>query len=142
MFPAVQTNPDPSCGALWQGHRFTVEYFTLLAFPTQLRLLPAEFDAGVCIPWFHLISQLNCVYSSLLWQPPTPPLPCSSLCYSYLRNLLIPCLPISSICSLFSVWTQLRLLWEAHREGTKSGLGCSPQDCITDTSIPRALAEE
>lgn len=142
-FPEVQMNPNPSSEAPWQGPRFTVDYVTLLVLSAQLRLLPAEFDASVCIPWFALIFlDSSCVYSSLLWQPPAPPLSCSSLCYSHLPNLLTSCLPSPLSIPVFSVDSAQPLVGDTQRrDQVRSQLQSLLQGCVTGTSVPHALAE-
>lgn len=60
----------------------------------------------------------------------------------WLLPILQTCWFLSSICSLsspFSMWAQLRLLQETHREGPKPGLSCCPQGCLMGTSVPHAL---
>ena len=132
--PAVQANPDPSCGAPPQGHGLTVDCVTLRVIPLS----------SCCLMHSSVSLQFSGLRLGLFFPPRATTCTTMALFFfaifssSRLADILSSS---SSLHSLSSVWTQPRLLWETHREGTKSGPGSSPQDSITGTSVPRARAD-
>ena len=74
----------------------------------------------LCVPHFLLnFPSSTCPCPHLPWQTASRPLPRFSLGFLILRTCWFPFFhPLSPFC-VSSVWAQLRLLWETHREGTK-----------------------
>lgn len=87
-FSAVETNPDPFYGLLWQVHRFTVESVTLTDLSAQLRLHPEELDDAVCVPQFPLTFLTHLVLILTSFGKLCSTLPDPSLGFSHTLNLL------------------------------------------------------